>query len=327
MDVEVNEGRVGHGSTNILLALDDARSWPVRGTLSPMIDRRRPLLVVVVVGFVAIVALVAHGRPLAANGGHGGVSGSFWSYVLTTTIILFAISGLVVLVVFFAGGLEWQKPTTSLRASLLRLMLALVSFVVIAAFLENHFHHLPRTGQTNPSTGNPGGKILGDRHPATNSGTHVVWLEVVIVFALLAIAVAIAIVLGRRKRESLPELPAAPEAVAEALDESLDDLRSDPDLRRAIVAAYARMEHALRAVGLPRRPAEAPLEYVERALDTLDTSAPSVRRLTDLFEWAKFSPHEPEESMRDEAVEALEAVRDELRATSADSRAPAVVRV
>jgi hypothetical protein len=74
------------------------------------------------------------------------------------------------------------------------------------------------------------------------------------------------------------------------------------------------MEHALRSAGLPRRPAEAPLEYVERALHTLDTSGPSVRRLTDLFEWAKFSHHEPEPSMRDDAVEALEAVRDELRA-------------
>ena len=51
-----------------------------------------------------------------------------------------------------------------------------------------------------------------------------------------------------------------------ALDESLDDLRNDPDLRRAIVAAYARMEHALARAGLPRQPAEAPFEYVERAL-------------------------------------------------------------
>jgi hypothetical protein len=103
--------------------------------------------------------------------------------------------------------------------------------------------------------------------------------------------------------------------LAAALDESLDDLRSDPDLRRAIVAAYARMETALAAAGLPRHPAEAPLEYVERALLTLDASAPAVRRLTDLFEWARFSHHEPEPSMRDEAVDALVAVRDELRAS------------
>ena len=107
----------------------------------------------------------------------------------------------------------------------------------------------------------------------------------------------------------------APEALAAALDESLDDLRSDVDLRRAIVAAYARMETALGAAGVRRHPAEAPLEYLERALLSLDTSAEAVRRLTDLFEWARFSHHEPEPSMRDDAVDALIAVRDELRAS------------
>ncbi len=74
------------------------------------------------------------------------------------------------------------------------------------------------------------------------------------------------------------------------------------------------MERALAAAGLPRRPAEAPLEYLERALLELEASAGAVRRLTELFEWAKFSPHEPEPSMRDDAVDALAAVRDELRA-------------
>ena len=108
------------------------------------------------------------------------------------------------------------------------------------------------------------------------------------------------------------------DALSVALDESLDDLRNDPDLRRAIVAAYARMEIALAGAGLPRRPAEAPFEYLERALLALDTSAESVRRLTALFEWAKFSHHDPERAMRDEAVDALVAVRDELRKPTED---------
>jgi hypothetical protein len=100
--------------------------------------------------------------------------------------------------------------------------------------------------------------------------------------------------------------------VSAAIDESIDDLRNDPNLRRAIVAAYARMEQALGRAGLPRDPAEAPFEYVERALLSLDTSAESAQRLTALFERAKFSHHEPEPEMRDEAIDALVAVRDEL---------------
>jgi hypothetical protein len=123
------------------------------------------------------------------------------------------------------------------------------------------------------------------------------------------------VLLASRQVKRVPRLLglSRAETVSAALDESLDDLRDDPDLRRAIVAAYARMEHALARAGLPRHPAEAPFEYVERALGSLDTSAVSVRRLTGLFEWAKFSQHEPEPEMRDQAIDALVAVRDELR--------------
>jgi hypothetical protein len=73
------------------------------------------------------------------------------------------------------------------------------------------------------------------------------------------------------------------------------------------------MERALARSGIPRRPAEAPFEYIERALADLETSAESAKRLTALFEWAKFSHHEPGPEMRDEAIAALVDVRDELR--------------
>jgi hypothetical protein len=64
---------------------------------------------------------------------------------------------------------------------------------------------------------------------------------------------------------------------------------------------------------VPRAPAEAPFEYLGRSLVELDASADAARRLTDLFERAKFSQHEPAEEMRTEAIDALVAVRDELR--------------
>ena len=73
------------------------------------------------------------------------------------------------------------------------------------------------------------------------------------------------------------------------------------------------MERALAASGLPRRPAEAPLEYLERALVDLDATAASARRLTDLFRIAKFSDHPVDAQAKEDAISALEAVRDELR--------------
>jgi hypothetical protein len=49
-----------------------------------------------------------------------------------------------------------------------------------------------------------------------------------------------------------------------------------------------------------------------------------VRRLTDLFERAKFSHHTIDRAMRDEAVAALRAVRADLAAAvRADQRADA----
>ena len=104
------------------------------------------------------------------------------------------------------------------------------------------------------------------------------------------------------------------EAVAQILGETLDDLRNERDPRRAVIAAYARMEHALAAYGIPRRRSEAPSEYLSRALEELSASASSAARLTRLFEWARFSDHPVEPGMKEEAIEALEVVRAELAA-------------
>ena len=59
-----------------------------------------------------------------------------------------------------------------------------------------------------------------------------------------------------------------------ALDEAIDDLRRDPDPRRAVIAAYARMEQALTLYGCPRRPSEAPYEYLSRVARDLEAEQP-----------------------------------------------------
>jgi hypothetical protein len=81
-----------------------------------------------------------------------------------------------------------------------------------------------------------------------------------------------------------------------------------------VIAAYARLERALAAYGLPRRASEAPEEYVTRILRELEVGTASVQRLTTLFARAKFSQHEVDEGMKDEAIETLEELRTELRA-------------
>ena len=125
----------------------------------------------------------------------------------------------------------------------------------------------------------------------------------------------------RRERGLLLEQHVLERQFESLLDETLDDLYANKDPRAAIIAAYARMEQLFASSGLPRRPHEAPLEYLGRALGELRASGAALGRLTGLFQRAKFSSHDVDESMRTEAIEALTQVRDELRA-EATGRSP-----
>ncbi len=107
------------------------------------------------------------------------------------------------------------------------------------------------------------------------------------------------------------------------LDDTLDDIRGEADPRRAIIAAYARLERVLAANGVPREPAETADEYVRRVLRDLSLDPRAVERLTRLFARAKFSHHEVDTAMKEEAIGALEEVREELRLAAEErARAP-----
>ena len=80
-----------------------------------------------------------------------------------------------------------------------------------------------------------------------------------------------------------------------------------------MIAAYAQMERTLGAHGLRRNPADAPAEYLARILRGLHVRDSAVRTLTDLFEYAKFSPHEIDDAMKEKAIGALLAIRDDLQ--------------
>src|SRR5207247_272331 len=101
-------------------------------------------------------------------------------------------------------------------------------------------------------------------------------------------------------------------ALDEVLADTLDDLRAETDPRKAVIRTYARMERTFAAYGVPREEAETPLEYVERVLAQLSLSSFAINRITQLFARAKFSPHEIDAAMKDEAIEALVGLRAEL---------------
>ena len=159
-----------------------------------------------------------------------------------------------------------------------------------------------------PTTTIPGASTLEVPDPPPDSG--VVPLIVAGVALLAMIGIVVAQLVADRRRRRPPRTPA--ERLVELLDDTLEDLEREPDPRRAVIGAWARMEAGLAAAGLPRHPSEAPFEYAARVLETAFARPGSVHRLTGLFERAKFSHHAIGQADRDQAIAALRAVRQEL---------------
>ncbi len=179
-----------------------------------------------------------------------------------------------------------------------------------------HGHLQAQRPPEQPTGGIPGQQSTPHSRPAKSAPFD--WLPAIVV---LVVATGGALVVARilfRPGKQLPPTRAELAAqLSSVLDDSLADLLAERDPRRAVIATYARMERTLAGAGLPRTAAEAPLEYLGRVLrDLLHASAGAVSKLTMLFERAKFSQHEIDTGMKDEAIAALVSVRDELRAVT-----------
>jgi hypothetical protein len=185
-------------------------------------------------------------------------------------------------------------------------LVVLAGVIVLAVALLAHKRNPHRPAAL--STAGRGGHAA---HSGGSALPFVGWLPYLALTALVLIDVVILVVAFAPVRRGDASVP-SPEVVRSAVEASLDALESEPDPRRAVIAAYRRMELALSNAGLPRRAAESPREYLRRALGSLDVSAGPLRTLTGLFERARFSVRWIGEEQRDEAVGALVALRDEL---------------
>ena len=265
---------------------------------------------------LAVVAVASRGdRP---TGGAAAAGDDAARVLVNVTLLVVAViaAAMIVVVLFSFTPAKAADPQPRTGPKLVAQMVGVVLLIAIAVAV----YTLLRLGRD------------GDRDEAARARTQtatlrtarndaarprspeVDWLPIVLVFtaALGAFTVAGIVML---RRGPLPERePGLAERLAGVFDDTLEDLRAEADPRRAVIAAYARMERTLGSRGLPRRAAEAPHEYVARVLEDLTASAAAVRRLTRLYERARFSVHAVDPLMKDDAIEALEDVRDELRA-------------
>jgi hypothetical protein len=101
-------------------------------------------------------------------------------------------------------------------------------------------------------------------------------------------------------------------AFAAAVEDSLEDLRREPDARAAIVKIYRNFERVLAEAALPRRPWQTPVEFMAAVLGRASLPPDPVRSLTGLFELARFSQHPVGAAERESAWRSLIEIRAAL---------------
>jgi len=267
---------------------------------------------------VGVVAVASSGSTPTGSGGTRRPSDVIFD-TITSLGIVFVIPAFLIVVYGLLQRKEIAAEIASGQYRRLGLGSVLVLLVVAALLSRMRLRglNLPfGLGDENATTPGqrPGGTTpTGVPSTPVEHTPQFAWIPVLVITGLAVVAVGAYLLAERRRRPLAPDDAVAAETIAETLEVGLDDLRAEPDPRRAVVAAYARLERALAAAGLPRLGAETAEEYVPRILDRLEVGQRPVARLTELFERAKFSQHEISERMKEEAIAALAAIRDDLR--------------
>jgi len=268
---------------------------------------------------LALAAVVALASRAEVGGGSGrNVHPGLPPAVLEWLVALGAVVGLAALSLYVLAfrsprprGEDDEAAPPALIHPALKLAAQLVAVVLILAVSFFVWGALERGDTTRPRPANP--PVSGSGR-AQRPGAPDVDPRKIAVIAGVMLVVAGGLVIWLRPKRNAAGSRSARRAVADAVEESLGSLADEPDPRRAVIAAYARMERALGASGIPRRPPEAPLEYMHRALRQLRAGARPVRRLTGLFAVAKFSHHPVDAGMKQDAISALEEVGRDLAA-------------
>jgi hypothetical protein len=278
---------------------------------------------------LGVVAIASRGSTGTGGGGARRPTDTLLDIMLSLYIVVLVAAALFVLYLIALRRTVMKEQQGRARRdirSALGVLLFVGALTLLARDLQGRrLETVPEVPQIAPSATDTAAAD-GTREPYV---AEFAWLPVLVILGLVALVVGGLWWSGRSRRRARGEHGHDPfaDAFATAVDVSLDDLRAEPDPRRAVIAAYARLEQVLAAHGLPRHEAEAPLEYLSRMLARLEVSPEAARRLTDLFERAKFSHHETGPEMKLEAIAALETVRDDLaaaRARAEDARQEAL---
>ena len=291
---------------------------------------RLPVSAVVIVGFLlaAVIGLTSAASPWLADDGGDSSPPAFVGEAVAVALA----AGLCLLLVLWVNTprrtqakkkQRGDTTTDGIRAGVRGGSLVLIGGILVAAaLLLAIWFLLGRAYDTSvpPPPSTTGRPVPLPPRPAPGSPAPAVfdWFFFALL-ASIAVVLPLAVIARRRRRASddmVAEEDDVPEAVVRAVGESIDQIERDPDARRAIIRAYAQMEHAFDDAGVPRRPAEAPFEYLGRALRGVRVSRPAAGRLASLFERARFSQHAVDAGTKEDAIGALREIERQMQGPS-----------
>jgi hypothetical protein len=280
--------------------------------------RRSARLVLVGLTLTGLLAVVSAASESGFGGDSGGVaSADYRSWSFSAFLVLW------VLAVPFTGWALYQQGAQAVRQRTpFRDVVVRKIFVALLCILIGGGVYLKRQvdGPVTAATVvrySPSGATAATRNGKRVRAEPVFKWPVAVAAGLLLLIAGVPVsraYLGERRRRQQRVAPPLSQRQQAAVDfeRIAADLDAEPDTRRAIVAAYARMERVLASRGIGRQASETAREYLQRVVYELTGRAEPVERLTELFEVAKFSRGELSPTMKADAVVALQEIRNDL---------------
>jgi Domain of unknown function (DUF4129)/Protein of unknown function (DUF2637) len=236
-----------------------------------------------------------------------------FAYTLVVAVVLVAVIAYTLQVKAAREGLSRRRQRSALPTILaLAILLALwTTSPTLREWLQDHLGGDERRAEQIDDPERKGGADERVRQEPSVAYGYAITL---VLFLLLAVATGFMLWLFRREQPEGGGENVGPELLTE-VERGIDDLNAISDPRAAVIACYARMEAVSAASGVAKRPSDTPFEHLGRMLERHDVDETSARRLTELFERARFSDGIIDESTRRAALAALEDVRMQLGAT------------
>jgi hypothetical protein len=271
------------------------------------------LLGLAVIGLLLVVTFAARGGHPTGNAEvvERSVPHGVENVLITLITVTWGLLILAAIILAFRFRESWREPKSNWLRNAAG-VLALMLFITVGYWAISR-RPVNKSPDLEGITGRE--QRIPELHPRARVPPRQADFNWPLAISVVCLVLAGGTIVYLRVRSTPPPQPGSTleEDLAHAVDTTIEDLRRERDARRAVIAAYANMERVLASHGLERRRSETPFEYLARILRALEVRESAVRSLTQLFEYAKFSTHEIDAAMKEQAIGALEDIRNDIR--------------